>query len=141
MKKSIIVSGIEEISVAAKTFWQFAGEHKKFAFFGPMGSGKTTFIKALCEEKAVVDYVTSPSFSIINEYCGIDDERFFHIDFYRIEEVEEVYDMGYEEYFFDDHYCFVEWPEKVADLIPEHFLQVHINVQNDLSREFVVSGL
>ncbi len=141
MKEIIVVPDVEEISFAAKTFWQIAGDHKKIAFYGPMGAGKTTFIKALCEEKSVVDYVTSPTFSIINEYRGTNNDRFFHMDFYRIDKIEEVYDMGYEDYFFDNHYCFIEWPEKIADLIPEHFLQVHINVSDDLTREFVVNGL
>lgn len=87
-------------------------------FYGSMGAGKTTLIKAICEALGVDDTVTSPTFALVNEYSTTNGEPVFHFDFYRIERIEEVYDMGYEEYFYSGHLCLVEWPEKIDDLIP-----------------------
>ena len=98
-----------------------------------MGAGKTTFIKAVCEQLGTTDIVSSPSFAIINEYASAAG-RIFHFDFYRIKNLEEAYNLGYEDYFFGDEYCFVEWPEKIEDIMPEHFTTVKITATGDDSR-------
>lgn len=94
-------------------------ESRIFAFFGPMGVGKTTFIKAICRELGAADNVSSPTFSIVNQYNTPSGENIFHFDFYRIKDVVEVYNLGYEEYFYSGAYCFIEWPEKMEHLLPE----------------------
>ncbi len=104
-------------------------EHKRvFALYGAMGAGKTTLIKALCREIGVRDKVVSPTFSLINEYINAEGEPVFHFDFYRIKAVSEAFDMGYEEYFYSGHYCFVEWPEKIEQLLPPGFVYINIQV-------------
>ena len=95
-----------------------------FAFYGAMGVGKTTFIQQICKLLGVMDDVTSPTFNIVNEYRCMDGGRVFHMDFYRIREIDEVLDIGYEEYFYSGEYCFIEWPEKVEQLLPEASIRV-----------------
>lgn len=97
-----------------------------FALYGSMGAGKTTFIKCLCKALGVEDIVQSPTFSIINEYKGSAGESVFHCDFYRIKKTEEVYDIGYEEYLFSGSYCFLEWPERIGDLLPDDAIRIRI---------------
>ncbi|MBL7137399.1 MAG: tRNA (adenosine(37)-N6)-threonylcarbamoyltransferase complex ATPase subunit type 1 TsaE [Bacteroidales bacterium] len=97
-----------------------------FAFYGPMGAGKTTFIKALCRLLGIEDEALSPTFAIINEYHTRDNSPVYHVDFYRINKLEEVYDIGYEEYLFSGHYCFLEWPELIEELLPEETVKVTI---------------
>lgn len=97
-----------------------------FAFFGMMGVGKTTFIKALCKNLGVTETVSSPSFSIVNHYTTQDADSIYHFDFYRIKHLEEVYDLGYEHYFYSGFYCFIEWPDKLGDLLPEDCVRVDI---------------
>ena len=106
------------------------------AFYGKMGAGKTTFIKALCEELGVEDVITSPTFAIVNEYT-IEErgESIYHFDFYRIKRLEEVYDMGYEDYFYSGALCFIEWPELIEELLPEDAVKVSIIEQEDGSRQ------
>ena len=108
------------------------------AFYGKMGAGKTTFIKALCEELGVEDVITSPTFAIVNEYSlplgGRLEGALYHFDFYRIKKIEEVYDMGYEDYFYSGNLCLIEWPELIEDLLPEDALRVTIEEQSDGSR-------
>jgi tRNA threonylcarbamoyladenosine biosynthesis protein TsaE len=99
-----------------------------FAFFGQMGAGKTTFIKTLCKVLEVEENVSSPTFSLINEYHTPDGSRVFHFDFYRIKKIEEAFDMGYEDYFFSGEYCFIEWPELVEPLLPAGTIKVQIIV-------------
>jgi tRNA threonylcarbamoyladenosine biosynthesis protein TsaE len=112
------------------------GDNTIFAFYGTMGAGKTTFIKAICEELGVEDVVNSPSFSIVNEYrSGTTAELIYHFDFYRIKKLEEVYDMGYEDYFFSGCLCFIEWPELIEELLPEDAVRVTIRERDDGSRE------
>ncbi|MCD8310628.1 MAG: tRNA (adenosine(37)-N6)-threonylcarbamoyltransferase complex ATPase subunit type 1 TsaE [Prevotellaceae bacterium] len=121
----ITIRSLDELQAAARRFIDAMGSRTVFAFYGKMGVGKTTFIKALCEELGVTDVITSPSFAIVNEYRS---ERLgkpvYHFDFYRIKKIEEVYDMGYEEYFYSDALCLVEWPEMVEDLLPEDTVKV-----------------
>ena len=104
------------------------------AFYGKMGAGKTTFIKALCEELGVEDVITSPTFAIVNEYSLPSQEALYHFDFYRIKKLEEVYDMGYEDYFYSGNLCLIEWPELIEELLPEDALRVTIEEQPDGSR-------
>ncbi len=97
-----------------------------FAFFGPMGVGKTTFIKAICRQLGSTDNVSSPTFSIINQYLTPSGENIFHFDFYRIKELAEVYNLGYEDYFFSGGYCLIEWPEKIEGLLPDDSHKVYM---------------
>jgi tRNA threonylcarbamoyladenosine biosynthesis protein TsaE len=121
----IIIKDIESIGTAARQFVNEIGSHKVFAFYGTMGAGKTTFIKAVCEVLGVKDVITSPTFAIVNEYES-DNGPIFHFDFYRIKKLEEVYDMGYEDYFYSGSLCFIEWPELIEDLLPEDAVRVTI---------------
>ena len=108
---------------------------KVFAFYGKMGSGKTTFIKAVCEELGVTDVITSPTFAIVNEYHSEQTPKpIFHFDFYRIKKLEEVYDMGYEDYFYSGSLCFLEWPELIEEILPADVVKVKIEEQADGSR-------
>lgn len=118
----------KELEVIAEELLQEFPSEKKFAFYGAMGAGKTTFSKAICKALAVVDVVSSPTFSIVNEYLSEHNETVYHFDFYRLEEEQEAYDMGYEDYFYSDAYCLVEWPEKIASLLPVTFASIHITV-------------
>lgn len=131
----IRISGIESIADAAKRFVDNMGAGKVFAFYGKMGAGKTTFIKAVCECLGVEDVITSPTFAIVNEYSSAESgDTIYHFDFYRIKKIEEVYDMGYEEYFYGGGYCFIEWPELIEDLLPETAVKVTIEEEPDGSR-------
>ncbi len=136
----IRIQDIEHIGEAARLFAKEIGERRVFAFYGHMGAGKTTFIKALCEVLGVEDVITSPTFAIVNEYssqallkqtgCG----AVYHFDFYRIKRLEEVYDMGYEDYFYSGGLCLIEWPELIEELLPEDAVKVSISEQQDGSR-------
>ena len=116
---------IENIREVARKFVEEIGERRVFAFYGKMGAGKTTFIKAVCEELGVEDVITSPTFAIVNEYTT-GENSIYHFDFYRIKKLEEVYDMGYEEYFYSGALCFIEWPELIEELLPEDAVKVII---------------
>jgi tRNA threonylcarbamoyladenosine biosynthesis protein TsaE len=129
----IRIENLENIREAAKSFVNGIGDSKVFAFYGKMGAGKTTFIKAVCEELGVEDVITSPTFAIINEYTA-NDEVVYHFDFYRIKKLEEVYDMGYEDYFYSGALCFIEWPELIEEVLPEDAVKVTITEQADGSR-------
>jgi tRNA threonylcarbamoyladenosine biosynthesis protein TsaE len=128
---------LEQIQEAAKQFIQNMGDTKVFAFYGKMGAGKTTFIKALCEKLGVEDVITSPTFAIVNEYTSekLSPYSIYHFDFYRIKKIEEVYDMGYEDYFYGGGICFIEWPELIEDLLPEDAVKVNIRENEDGTRE------
>ena len=130
----IKISDLDHIRETAREFIDNMGSRKVFAFYGKMGAGKTTFIKAVCEELGVEDVITSPTFAIINEYSGKDD-TIYHFDFYRIKKLEEVYDMGYEDYFYSGALCFIEWPELIEELLPEDAVKVSIIEQEDGSRQ------
>ena len=130
----IKIKDINEISGAAREFIDNMPASKVFAFYGKMGAGKTTFIKAICEEMGVDDVITSPTFAIVNEYETSEEDTIYHFDFYRIKKIEEVYDMGYEEYFYSGNLCFIEWPELIEDLLPEDATKVTIEEAEDGSR-------
>lgn len=106
--------------------------NRVFALYGQMGVGKTTFVKSLCKKIGVQDVVSSPTFSIVNEYSPGDTQGVYHFDFYRINKLEEVFDMGYEEYFFSGQYCFIEWPEKIETLLPENSIRIYITEKEGL---------
>ena len=127
----ITINSISDLSVAAAEFLKVCSGKKIFAFSGQMGAGKTTFIKAVCEALGVKDTISSPTFSIVNEYVAATGEKIYHFDFYRIKSESEAYDMGYEEYLYSSAYCFIEWPEKIEGLLPEAAVQVAISVKDD----------
>ena len=127
----IEIKDLEHIREAARQFISHIGDRRVFAFYGSMGAGKTTFIKAVCEELGVTDVVTSPTFAIVNEYTAADGGRIFHFDFYRIKKLEEVYDMGYEDYFYSDALCFIEWPELIDEVLPDDAVKVTIKENAD----------
>ncbi len=138
----IKIQNIDTIRESAREFIQNIGEQKVFAFYGKMGAGKTTFVKAICEELGVQDVITSPTFAIVNEYevnlnsqtSNLNVQSIFHFDFYRIKRLEEVYDMGYEDYFYSGALCFIEWPELIEDLLPEDAVKVTITENTDGTR-------
>ena len=108
------------------------GKPRIVAFYGPMGAGKTTLIRAVCERLGVTDTVNSPTFAIVNEYCTEAGRRIYHFDFYRVERMEEVFDFGYEEYFYSGELCLIEWPEKVEEILPEEGVtRVRIGVDGE----------
>ena len=106
----------------------------RIILIGYMGAGKTTFVKAICEELGVEDVITSPTFAIVNEYTAGNGDPIYHFDFYRIKKLDEVYDMGYEDYFYSGNLCFLEWPELIEDLLPEDCTKVTITTEEDGSR-------
>ena len=126
---------MESIDLAARRFVDNMGRGRVFAFYGKMGAGKTTFIKAVCEQLGVEDVITSPTFAIVNEYTSESSgDTIYHFDFYRIKKLDEVYDMGYEEYFYGGGLCFIEWPELVESLLPEDATKVTISENADGTR-------
>jgi tRNA threonylcarbamoyladenosine biosynthesis protein TsaE len=132
--RTISISTLQEIDAAAKKFLEAAGEVRVIAISGEMGAGKTTFIQAICRSLGVPVEVNSPTFSLVNEYLTPEGNTIFHFDLYRIESQEELYDMGYEEYFYSGSLCLIEWPEKASNLIPDDALMVHIVVAENRSR-------
>ena len=134
----IRIENIDQIRTAARTFIEnVLPGHHIVAFYGKMGAGKTTFIKALCAELGVNDEVTSPTFAIVNEYG----QNVFHFDFYRIKRLEEVYDLGYEDYFYrKDALCLIEWPELIEELLPDDTLRVEISEEADGTRKLIIDN-
>ena len=131
----IKIEKLDNIREAAKQFIANIGDSTVFAFYGKMGAGKTTFIKAVCEELGVADVITSPTFSIVNEYRSEQTgELIYHFDFYRVKKIEEVYDMGFEDYFYSGALCFIEWPELCEEVLPDDTVKVSINEEPDGSR-------
>lgn len=131
----IKIEKLDNIREAAKQFIANIGDSTVFAFYGKMGAGKTTFVKAVCEELGVADVITSPTFSIVNEYRSEQTgELIYHFDFYRVKKIEEVYDMGFEDYFYSGALCFIEWPELCEEVLPDDTVKVSINEEPDGSR-------
>lgn len=131
----ISIKSLDSIHEAARKFIKNMGTGHVFAFYGKMGAGKTTFIKAVCEELGVDDVITSPTFAIVNDYTSSkDDSHIFHFDFYRIKKLEEVYDMGYEDYFYSGSLCFIEWPELIEDILPGDAVKVTVTQNEDGGR-------
>ena len=128
----IKINSLDNIREAAKQFIAAMEDNTVFAFYGKMGAGKTTFIKAICEELGVTDVINSPTFAIVNEYRSDETgELIYHFDFYRIKKLDEVYDMGYEDYFYSGALCFIEWPELVEEVLPGDAVKVIIEEMED----------
>ena len=133
------INHLEEINKVASEFLDFVGAKKIFALYGPMGVGKTTFVKAVASCLGVTDDVSSPTFAIVNEYRTKTDEAIYHFDFYRVNNISEALDFGYEEYFFSGDRCFIEWPEKIEELLPEDIVNCYFSEKEDGSRELSLS--
>jgi tRNA threonylcarbamoyladenosine biosynthesis protein TsaE len=131
---------LDQIQTIASQILTEASPQKIFLFYGEMGAGKTTLIKALCHELGVEGQTSSPTFSIVNEYAG-SGGAVYHFDFYRLKSQTEALDMGYEEYFYSGDYCFIEWPEKIPDLLPLHYTEIHISAQADGPRQITLSKI
>jgi tRNA threonylcarbamoyladenosine biosynthesis protein TsaE len=129
----------DDLGEVAEAFLQSAGHCPVWLFYGEMGSGKTTFIKSLCARIGVRDPMSSPTFSIVNEYETEGEKKIYHFDFYRIKNQEEAYDIGSEEYFYSGDLCFIEWPEKIPSLIPAEHAEVSIAVENQNQRTIALS--
>ena len=130
----MICNSLEELREIANSVVSFAGTNKIWLFYGGMGSGKTTLIKQICEVLNVEGNVSSPTYSIVNEYENGEGEVFYHFDFYRIRSETEAFDIGYEDYFFSGNICFIEWPEKIPNLLPDRPFRVEISILEDDSR-------
>ena len=149
----ITIKNLDEMGEKARMFINTLGEQRVIAFYGSMGAGKTTFIRALCQELGVIEPVTSPTFAIVNEYEVVDDQssfhqssihqssikKVFHFDFYRIKRLEEAYDMGFEDYLYSGQLCLIEWPELIEGLLPDDAVRVHITVNDDGTRSVRVA--
>ena len=131
----IRVENTESLAAAARKFVDEMGKNRVFAFYGKMGAGKTTFIKAVCEELGVEDVINSPTFAIVNEYVDGHGEPIYHFDFYRIKKEQEVLDIGYEDYVYSGNVCFMEWPELIENLLPDDAVKVTIEEEMDGSRK------
>ena len=126
MSLKITCKTLKDLDNASVQLLNHFPDSRIFGFYGELGVGKTTFIKYICKKLGVTNIVKSPSFSIINEYATTNEETIYHIDFYRIKDKSEVYDLGYEEYFYSNVYCFIEWAEKIQQLLPEQTVVVNI---------------
>ncbi len=135
MKKVLLSKTPEDLPVAAAKILQDMATERIFTFYGEMGAGKTTFIKAFCRVLGSNDVVTSPSFSLVNEYNDENRNSLYHFDFYRIKRLEEAFDMGFEEYVDSGNYCFLEWPERISELLPESYVYIFIEVNADEKRK------
>ena len=135
MNMDISINSLNEIGKAAQEFVAAMGDRKVFAFYGKMGAGKTTFIKAVCEELGVEDVINSPTFAIVNEYVDGKGDPIYHFDFYRIKNIQEVLDIGYEDYVYSGNVCFMEWPELIENLLPDDAVKVTIEEEMDGSRK------
>lgn len=133
--KSISIDSTAQLTSVAKQLLTFANGNKFYVFEGEMAAGKTTFIKSFCEILGVKDIVNSPTFSIVNEY-EISNSIIYHFDFYRLKTIQEAYDIGYEDYFYSDNICLLEWPSKIEELLPPSYIKVNILITGKTSRTF-----
>lgn len=134
------IFNISQIDEAAKWFLDVIGDNRAIAFYGGMGAGKTTFIKAVCHQLGVTDSITSPTFAIVNEYADGEENPVYHFDFYRIKKVDEVRDISFDEYAYSGYFCFMEWPELIEELLPEETVRVTIKELDNGERCLEVNG-
>jgi tRNA threonylcarbamoyladenosine biosynthesis protein TsaE len=139
MATEITIKDKKHLPDAADKFLRHFGQNRIFAFFGSMGAGKTTIIKAICKVLGAIDIVSSPTFTLVNEYKTIKGETIYHIDFYRIKKQEEVFDFGIEEYLSGDSWCFMEWPEMIEDILPPETISIRISVGENEERTLLIS--
>jgi tRNA threonylcarbamoyladenosine biosynthesis protein TsaE len=137
--KSISINSTAELQTVAQELLTFAKGETFFVFEGEMAAGKTTFIKAFCDVLGVKDVVSSPTFSIVNEYES-ETKLIYHFDFYRLKTLQEAYDIGYEEYFYSPNYCLVEWPQKVEEILPDQYIKVQITIAGSTQRTFTFTN-
>lgn len=124
----------DQLGEIAEKLIKQAGAHRVFSIYGQMGAGKTTLVQAICRSMGVTDHVTSPTFTLVNEYQSETGDPVFHFDFYRIKNESEALDFGFENYLYSGHYCFIEWPEKVASLLPDEQAVISIDIVDDLRK-------
>lgn len=136
--KTIHCQSLQQLDVVAQEIISFCGEEKIWVFKGQMGAGKTTLIKAIARNFGIVESVSSPTFSIVNEYRNDQGKIFYHFDFYRIEEAEEVLEIGIDEYFYSGHNCWLEWAERIPEYVPENFILISIKAEEDESRTIIL---
>jgi tRNA threonylcarbamoyladenosine biosynthesis protein TsaE len=134
----ILIKDKRHLTEAARKLLKYSGENKILAFYGAMGSGKTTIIKTICEVLGAIDIISSPTFTLINEYRTSGGKTLFHIDFYRIKKKEEVFDIGIEEYLMSDSYCFIEWPELAEEVLPPETVRIRISVDDHEQRTLTI---
>lgn len=137
---NLLIKSLNELDNAASQIITFSNTSRIFLFYGEMGAGKTTLIKSLCKSLGVAEPVTSPTFSIVNEYIGTS-QKVYHFDFYRLKNQTEALDLGYEEYFYSGAWCFIEWPEKIPDLLPQHFIEIKIRLLGNEAREINIEKI
>jgi tRNA threonylcarbamoyladenosine biosynthesis protein TsaE len=133
----LTATSLSDLPAIASGILSYATTNRIFLFYGDMGAGKTTLIKSLCKALGSTDNITSPTFSIVNEYAG--PNKIYHFDFYRLKTQTEALDIGCEEYFYSGNYCFIEWPEKIPDLLPDHYVKIQIAVLDDGSRQIILT--
>lgn len=136
--KTLEINSLSDLDEVADEILSSLGERSVVLFRGEMGAGKTTLISRIAARMGVEDSVTSPTFALVNQYEGRGGRRIYHFDFYRIDRIEEVYDLGYEEYFYSGDLCLVEWPEKIEQLLPDNAMTVRITVDSDTARTFEI---
>lgn len=136
---SFQINTIDELPQAAEAFLKHFPNERLFAFYGKIGAGKTTLIKALCRALGSTDPITSPTFALVNEYSTAGNERIFHFDFYRIKSMEEALDIGFDDYIYSGKYCMMEWPENIEDLLPEEIVKVEIDVLDSSARKITAN--
>ena len=136
--KEIVIASLDELKDVAEAVIESLDGRNVVALFGAMGAGKTTLISAIMEHLGSTDNVTSPTFALVNQYSTAANEPVYHFDFYRINRIEEVFDMGYEEYFYSGDLCLIEWPELIEDLLPEDAMVVRIEVLSPTERKFTI---
>jgi len=141
LMQQTLQSNLSQLKKTAEKIVQLIADNKVLAFYGEMGAGKTTLIKEICSVLKCIDNVSSPTFSIVNEYNTVSGEQIFHFDFYRIKNIEEAYDLGYEDYFYSKNYCLIEWPEKIEILLPENAVKVLIKKESEESRTITIANL
>jgi tRNA threonylcarbamoyladenosine biosynthesis protein TsaE len=136
----LLIKSLSDLDNAASEIINFASNNLVFLFYGDMGAGKTTLIKSLCKQLGTDDNVASPTFSIVNEY-NAPRRNIYHFDFYRLKTQTEALDMGFEEYLYSGNYCFIEWPEKIPDLLPLHYISIKISVESNNERQIIVDQI